>query len=513
MLQMKIWLDTSPIYSNGADCTSPCTLSTDLLFPLIEDDVQQVQTCTLEHAKPLFVQQCDYERWLVCNPIGVGHVIVLDSRAMLLFQQFQLPTTVSQVIHAVPGYSREVVEEIVALFFKSGFLQAINMPSLSKNKKNVEEAQILTAWLHVTNACNLRCHYCYIHKTSENMAEDTSLKAVDAIFRSAIKHGFKRVRLKYSGGEASLHMTRVIEIHDYAIQLAQRHAIALDGVIMTNGVALSQRAIDNLKLRNIEVMISLDGLGAYHDSQRTFKNGQGSFQYVARTIDRLLTNGITPHISITVSHRNLEGLPDLIAYVLKHEMPFGINYYRDNEHSASFQDLRFEEEEMITAMSGVFEAIEQSIPKTSLLGCLVDRADMSAPHRYTCNVGQSYLVINQIGGVAKCQADIKRTVTTIDVDDPLQAIRDDREGVQVLPVEEKEGCRTCEWRYWCTGGCSLLTYRATGRYDVKSPNCNIYKALFPKALRLEALRLLQYQSPLVFNLHQYENKNMKVVGI
>ena len=42
----------------------------------------------------------------------------------------------------------------------------------------------------------------------------------------------------------------------------------------------------------------------------------------------------------------------------------------------------------------------------------------------------------------------------------------------------------------------LLTYRATGRFDVKSPNCNIYKALFPGVLHLEALRLLRYEEPI-----------------
>ena len=54
------------------------------------------------------------------------------------------------------------------------------------------------------------------------------------------------------------------------------------------------------------------------------------------------------------------------------------------------------------------------------------------------------------------------------------------------------GCRDCEWKYWCAGGCPLTTYRATGRYDVKSPNCNIYKAIYPQAMRLEGLRLLKY---------------------
>jgi len=38
----------------------------------------------------------------------------------------------------------------------------------------------------------------------------------------------------------------------------------------------------------------------------------------------------------------------------------------------------------------------------------------------------------------------------------------------------------------------LLTYKATGRYDVKSPYCRVYKAIYPELLKLEGLRLLKY---------------------
>ncbi len=61
-----------------------------------------------------------------------------------------------------------------------------------------------------------------------------------------------------------------------------------------------------------------------------------------------------------------------------------------------------------------------------------------------------------------------------------------------LAVEEKEGCRNRAWRYSCSGGCTIATFRATGRYDIKSPNCNIYKAIYPAALKLEGFRLLKY---------------------
>jgi uncharacterized protein len=58
-------------------------------------------------------------------------------------------------------------------------------------------------------------------------------------------------------------------------------------------------------------------------------------------------------------------------------------------------------------------------------------------------------------------------------------------------VDAKEGCKDCAWRYCCAGGCPLVTLRATGRTDIRSPNCTIYKTLMPTALRLEGLRLLK----------------------
>jgi uncharacterized protein len=125
------------------------------------------------------------------------------------------------------------------------------------------------------------------------------------------------------------------------------------------------------------------------------------------------------------------------------------------------------------------------------LGVLTDRANLAVPHVKTCSVGDSYLVFNQYGQVAKCQMQMDKPVADIHTENLLQVVREDQKGIQNLSVEEKEGCRDCEWKYWCAGGCPLESHRATGRYDVKSPNCNIYKTLFPEVLRLEGLRLLK----------------------
>jgi uncharacterized protein len=243
----------------------------------------------------------------------------------------------------------------------------------------------------------------------------------------------------------------------------------------------------------------MDGIGAIHDQQRPLLNGQGSFALVDRTISRLLEQQIVPSINVTVSARNIAGLPDLIAYLLERDLPFSLSYYRENDCSASFTDLQYSERQMILGLCQVFSYIEEHLPRRCLFNGLIDKGNMTSQGSHACSVGRNYLVIDQHGGVAKCHADITKTVTTINVDNPLAVLNREKSGVQAIPVDEKEGCRDCTWRYWCRGGCPTLTYRLTGRNDIRSPNCGIYQAIFPHVLRLEALRLLTYETPLIFS--------------
>jgi len=182
----------------------------------------------------------------------------------------------------------------------------------------------------------------------------------------------------------------------------------------------------------------------------------------------------------------------LVEWLLDRDLPFSLNFFRENDCAASHAALKLDEARIVEGMLTAFQVIEARLPRRSLLGALVDRASLAAPHSTPCGVGESYLVIDQRGGVAKCQMEIERPITTVQAADPLGLIRADTIGVRNLPVQERQGCRDCEWRLWCAGGCPVATFRATGRYDVQSPNCGIYKALYPAAVRLEGLRILKY---------------------
>lgn len=426
---------------------------------------------------------------LLFNPLGRCGVVVVNELAHTIYRTFESPVNVEELRAAYRDADDEVSDVLVRL----AQLQLIH-PAGEVESLQFGVGQSLTAWLHVSNACNLRCPYCYIDKTNDGMDEATGLASVTAVMRSASDHGFPGVKLKYAGGEASLNHQLVLRLHSAAQALAAESSLRLQGVLLSNGVRLAPAFVSELKSRGIRVMISLDGVGDQHDSQRPFISGKPSFHFVEQTIAQLIQQDHAPHLSITLTSRNAAGLADVVRFALDRGLTFSVNFFRDNDCASSFTDLHYEEKAMIAALLDGFAAIEQLLPRWSVLGSILDRGQLLQPRQRSCGVGQDYVVIDHRGQVAKCHMEIEKTLGDVFRDDPLQLIRGDRSSALNLAVEEKEGCRSCTWRYWCSGGCTVAAFRATGKYDVKSPNCNIYKAIYPEALRLEGLRLLKYSS-------------------
>jgi uncharacterized protein len=429
----------------------------------------------------------DAEHRLLFNPLGSGGVVVVNQPAYEIFRAFTSPISPDDVARQRPGRGAEAT----TIFDRLSRLELIH-PDGQRPRPQFADGQVLTAWLHVTNGCNLRCPYCYVHKSAQAMDEATGRAAVAAVFESAVANGFPAVKLKYAGGEASLNHRLVARLHAYARELAAESGLRLHATLLSNGVRLPLSLIQTCKAEDIRVMVSLDGLGATHDAQRPFANGKPSFRFVERTIAELIEHGHAPHLSITITGRNASGVADVVRFALERDLTFSLNLFRDNDCAAGFNDLQYEEQEMIGSLLDAFGVIAEFLPRWSVLGSILDRGQLIQPRQRSCGVGQNYVVIDQRGQVAKCHMEIERTIGDVFADDPLQLVRQDTTTALNLTVDQKAGCRDCTWRYWCSGGCSVATFRATGRYDIKSPNCRIYKAIYPEALRLEGRRLLKY---------------------
>jgi uncharacterized protein len=360
----------------------------------------------------------DGQHHVIFNPLGSGGVTVVNERAKTILEHFRQPATKSAALLGWPGSHGEFRNAFGELA-RVGILQPAGQPV---KRPDFGRSEVMTAWLHVTNDCNLDCPYCYLNKTAEPMSEETGRAAVEAVLTSAIKHGFKGVKLKYAGGEASLNYKLILLLHDYAIELARRHRLDLCATLLSNGTALPERLIEDLKTRDIRVMVSLDGIGEAHDAVRPTKAGRPSFRIVERTIDRLVKLGHAPHLSITITARNAAGLPDVVRFALGRELSFSFNLFRDNDCAASFADLQFEERAMISALLAGFRAIEENLPRWSVLGLILDRGQLLQPQQRSCGVGEDYVVISQAGDVASCHMEMEKTLGDVFKDDPLELV-------------------------------------------------------------------------------------------
>ena len=201
---MKFGLDTSlnMRYYNGreertTECSTDCeciryihsvSLADDPLSLERGADLLNLMT-PLQQAEHVYWQMVCEDRWLVCQPEGSGHLLVTDGEGKTFLDQLARSTTLKALLSSGAQVSPERVMKILHLFLSVGVMYLRDRSAVSGSLPQDEE---LSVWLHVTNSCNLGCDYCYLAKTGENMSEETALRAVDAVFRSARRQHFLR---------------------------------------------------------------------------------------------------------------------------------------------------------------------------------------------------------------------------------------------------------------------------------------------------------------------------------
>jgi uncharacterized protein len=424
----------------------------------------------------------DRDHTALFNPSENGGVVVVNRAAGRLLDVFSRPTTLHDAA-GTDAAARPTFERLIEA-------QVIRPVGLEPRPIFVASEQ-LTAWIHLTNSCNLRCSYCYVALSNDTMTEETGRAAMKALFATALANGFHAVRLKYAGGEASIAWRLVQVLHRHAQDLARRHGIRLSAVLLTNGVHLPPEFVDWLSCEDVDVAVSLDGLGELHDAQRPRADGSPSSGMVRTTVERLRARGLEPHLSITVTDGNAGGLADVVRYALDHDLTFSLNLYRPT--AGAPDALRGPDRDLLAGLTQAFEAIEKRMPRWSLLGSILDLGQLLSPREHACGAGHDYVVVDHRGRLSRCHMVMDDAVGDVFSGADLLADIRAAPGEEFNPpVDRKTGCSTCTWRYWCSGGCSVATRDTNGTARTRSPYCDVYQTLYPQALRLEGLRLLRY---------------------
>ncbi|RMD92256.1 MAG: hypothetical protein D6814_17180, partial [Calditrichaeota bacterium] len=188
------------------DCACPRTLSPQRLEAANENALLHG-----EALHPVAAQTVSLPPYVaLASPQSWASVAVLNKPAYLLWQMLGREMQPKEAFRCI-GVDPEAdsSREVLLALYRSGFLRKKTDTPLPLAVQDT-----LMAWLHVTNACNLRCSYCYLHKTNVSMPPSVGRQAIEAVFRAARQHGYRKIKLKYAGGEATLNLPLVLELHD-----------------------------------------------------------------------------------------------------------------------------------------------------------------------------------------------------------------------------------------------------------------------------------------------------------
>jgi len=155
--------------------------------------------------------------------------------------------------------------------------------------------------IHVTDACNLRCKYCYINFS--HAAPDMPFAQLELIIRDAADMGTERISLE--GGEPLIRK----DIGDI-VNLVRD--LDMECNINTNGFFVAAK-IEQIKRVDM-LSVSLDGPKEVHDAMR----GAGSFDKAIQAIGIARQRGIKVHVLFVMNRSNRYSLDALLDLAQTH---------------------------------------------------------------------------------------------------------------------------------------------------------------------------------------------------
>jgi uncharacterized protein len=267
--------------------------------------------------------------------------------------------------------------------------------------------------LHLTYACNIRCHYCYVEKDAHHIPMDEARRSID-FFVDKLASGPDST-LFFMGGEP----LAVPDLLKEVVEYAKSRGVRSFGVI-SNGTLLDDRWLDYLAANRFYLHLSLDGVKETQDANRPLLGGGGSFEKADRALD-LLGGRVKElqHFEIrhTFTPETLPRLADSVAYYASKPcaeaarvclMPAMLPTGRWQPLLSSGRLVPALREQM-GRIAELYLERRRAGRRLNLYynECLSDTAPLSEetrPESYSCRAGEITFTINMKGEIFPCHA-------------------------------------------------------------------------------------------------------------
>lgn len=144
---------------------------------------------------------------------------------------------------------------------------------------------ISSAFLNVTQKCNLKCKYCFVCQQPKEITYEVAQDAAKFLARNALESG-TTPSINFFGGEPMLRYHDIIK--PLTEWIRDVYGDSFDLSLTTNGTLLTEEIMEFFDKNNIGMLFSIDGDKKTQDENRPYHNGKGSFDRLEPIIDLVL---------------------------------------------------------------------------------------------------------------------------------------------------------------------------------------------------------------------------------
>jgi uncharacterized protein len=458
----------------------------------------------------------------VHNPWRKQALALLSRRAWALLQAAD-GRPLGEVLRDLGGEPADWLRELPVLE-RNGFVVrpgAVSSPPVAASGRGepARRERVVHLWLHLTNACNLACPYCYIHKDAAHMGDEVRARTLAAVAATAAAGEVDRIHVRFAGGEPMLRFAQLQEFVRDARAACAPHGVEFSAAVLTNGTVVPKGAPAWLREHGLQVSVSIDGVGDTQDVMRPVVGGGSSWQRLQDGLDAYLAAGLRPYVLVTVGESNIKELPALTAWLLERKLAFRYSLVRDLEWGRALlddrhgaDDLQGTEVRSVRVDEGPWLLSGEPLRRlqSTLARCydLIEAAVAAGgqpsfrashkfcdlepwqPIRQACAAGDTYLAVGDGGVTSPCQAALHHPGTApLRPTSLLAQARSQSQFGHFRRTEGNDECRRCRHRASCAGGCPLLLHRRDGHVNGRSPYCEVFRAVLPRIVRIAALEL------------------------
>lgn len=236
--------------------------------------------------------------------------------------------------------------------------------------------------------------------------------------------------------------------------------------MLTNGTMVTPEKLGELAGVVDTVSVSFDGASS---RDIAYIRGAQLYDQLVNAVQLIKSKGIRAHILPTLHALNYRDAPRYAE--LAQDLGATVSFSLLSGSAERLGKLKPSDECLsclACVMAGVASANADGIGEEALSGSL--QAHVS------CNAGKTSVSVAADGTVFPCHMlHFEDLSLGSAFTDSAESIREALAGFRLPSVDEVDGCKTCDVRYLCGGGCRARSRLEYGRLDVRDPYCSYYR--------------------------------------